>query len=43
MEKNKNKENLTEVNKLKGGKGDKMTPKKIADKFDIDVKTLKNK
>jgi hypothetical protein len=41
MEKNKNKENLTEANKLKGGKGDKMTPKKIADKFDIDVKDVK--
>ena len=41
MKKNKNKENLTEVNKLKGGKGDKMTPKKIADKFDIDVKDVK--
>jgi hypothetical protein len=41
MEKNKNKENLTEANKLKGGKGDKMTPKKISDKFDIDVKDVK--
>ena len=28
-------------NKLKGGKADKLTPKKIADKFDIDVKDVK--
>ena len=42
MEKNKNKENLTEVNKLKGGKGDKMTPKKIADKFDVTTKMVKD-
>jgi hypothetical protein len=28
-------------NKLKGGKADKMTPKKIADKFDVDVKDVK--
>ena len=28
-------------NKLKGGKGDKMTPKKIADKFDVKVKDVK--
>lgn len=28
-------------NKLKGGKGDKMTPQKIADKFDVDVKDIK--
>jgi len=27
-------------NKLKGGKGDNMTPKKIADKFDVDVKDV---
>ena len=28
-------------NKLEGGKGDKMTPKKIADKFDVKVKDVK--
>ena len=28
-------------NKLKGGKADKMTPKKIAKKFDVDVKDVK--
>jgi hypothetical protein len=28
-------------NKLKGGKSDKLTPKKIADKFDVDVKDVK--
>ena len=28
-------------NKLKGGKADKLTPKKIADKFDIEVKDVK--
>lgn len=42
MEKNKNKENLTEVNKLKGGKGDKMSPKDIGDKFDVTTKMVKD-
>jgi hypothetical protein len=28
-------------NKLKGGKADKMTPKKIADKFGVSVKDVK--
>ena len=32
---------LNESNKLKGGEGDKMTPKKIADKFDVDAKDVK--
>ena len=32
---------VNESNKLKGGKGDKTTPKKIADKFDIDEKGVK--
>ena len=32
---------LNESNKLKGGEGDKMTPKKIANKFDVDVKDVK--
>ena len=35
------KKKLNESNKLKGGKADKMTPKKIADKFDVDVKGVK--
>jgi hypothetical protein len=33
--------NLNESNKLKGGKADKLTPKKIADKFDVDEKDVK--
>ena len=32
---------VNESNKLEGGKGDKMTPKKIADKFDVKVKDVK--
>ena len=35
------KKKLNESNKLKGGKADKMTPKKIANKFDVDVKGVK--
>ena len=35
------KKKLNESNKLKGGKSDKLTPKKIADKFDVDVKDVK--
>jgi|694.fasta_scaffold00015_225 hypothetical protein len=36
------KKKLNESNKLKGGKADKLTPKEIADKFDVTTKMVKD-
>lgn len=41
LKKYMNTKKINESNKLEGGKGDNMTPKKIADKFDVKVKDVK--